>query len=483
MRLLSRSARLVAIISLTFVCGCATLLPQAPVTREEEQLVAHYILIHEEGYPFRVVSGTLWNSREALQEADFKTWIGKILEGLARRAAEVAAKNEPLRILLFAHGGLNSYRSDYERMRSLMAAGSGSFAKSSYYPIFINWNSALIDSIVDDVFFIRQGRRNLWTGPITAPFVLAGKIANSALGAPKAWLNSLDNFFERLRNADADGEAPQVGAQDVLWNATLLPIKAVEIPVLETFGTGAWQIMRRRAELAVASRLVPSNATDIRQGAARILVRELEGKIDQLKKQHANLNVEVTLVGHSMGAMLVNRIISFQDNLNVKNIIYLAPASRIDDFEQIALPFLETRTAAKPPASSIWWFSLSRTDEAKETHFFRVTPDGTLLVWIDNYFEPLGTQGQATFGRARNLEEYYGDWLKKPDDHGLISFSPQADPDFAPFVGRKADIKESNEPREHGGFDDAEIFTKILCRVDRAAFTNPRDCDAVPTGP
>lgn len=116
MSLFSRIARLVPIVSFLFVCGCATLLPRPAVEpekiREADQLRAHHILVHEDGYPFHIVHGTLWDSREASSYEQYLARIGNILDGVARRAAEAADQKQPLRILLFAHGGLNSYRGE-----------------------------------------------------------------------------------------------------------------------------------------------------------------------------------------------------------------------------------------------------------------------------------------------------------------------------------------------------------------------------------
>jgi pimeloyl-ACP methyl ester carboxylesterase len=78
------------------------------------------------------------------------------------------------------------------------------------------------------------------------------------------------------------------------------------------------------------------------------------------EEKNPNLSAEVTLVGHSMGTMLLNRLLTLaKPDLPIKRVVYLAPASRIDDFEHYVLPFLATH-----PSADTWWFSLSRADEA-----------------------------------------------------------------------------------------------------------------------
>src|SRR5262249_39253691 len=135
---------------------------------------------------------------------------------------------------------------------------------------------------------------------------------------------------------------------------------------------------------------------------------------------------------------------------------------------------------ATHPSADIWWFSVSRADEAGESHFL-ISPSGTLLVWIDNYFDPIAANGQTTFGRYRNLTEYYSDWLDKPDENGLVDFSNQAGPRFKRIHRYRASMKDPKRPKEHGDFDNPLVFETILCYVDPTAFQNPTSCPPSPT--
>src|SRR5262249_28755833 len=169
---------------------------------------------------------------------------------------------------------------------------------------------------------------------------------------------------EGIRGADGEGDDPADNALTTLEAVALSPIRAVTIPTVQGFGIGAWQIMRRRVELAVASRLTPHGENYASEGAARTLFQRLQPKIEEKKKKNPNLNVEVLLGGHSRGAMLQNRLLILaKPALPIKRVVYLAPASRIDDFEHYVLPFLATH-----PSAAVWWFSLSRADEARESH-------------------------------------------------------------------------------------------------------------------
>ncbi|HKA19591.1 MAG TPA: hypothetical protein VKN18_14975 [Blastocatellia bacterium] len=454
--------------------GCALVSPIPPDT--EKKLERHYIFIHEEGFPIRIEPGVFRYSRIELTTIDYDKWINNILAPINGLVSRSALTNEPVRLLFFVHGGLNTYRAEFQRMLDLMNEETGPFPKTTYYPIFINWNSSLFDSVIDDLFLVRLGRRRVIVGPLTSPFVAAGRFASVALEAPKAWLNSLDNFSEGIRSADSEGDDPADNALTTLEAVALSPIRAVTIPTVQGFGIGAWQIMRRRVELAVASRLTPHGENYASEGAARTLFQRLQQKIEEEKKKNPNLNVEVTLVGHSMGAMLLNRLLTLaKPDLPIKRVVYLAPASRIDDFEHYVLPFLATH-----PSADVWWFSLSRADEARESHYL-ISPSGTLLVWIDNYFEPIAANGQTTGGRYRNLTEYYTDWLGKPDDNGLIKFDDKAGSRFNRTRGYRASMKDPNRPKQHGDFDQPRVFQTILCYVDPTAFRDQTVCPLSPT--
>src|SRR5262249_28209893 len=157
---------------------------------------------------------------------------------------------------------------------------------------------------------------------------------------------------EGIRGADGEGDDPADNALTTLEAVALSPIRAVTIPTVQGFGIGAWQIMRRRVELAVASRLTPHGEHYASEGAARTLFQRLQQKIEEAKTKNPNLNVEDTLVGHSMGAMLITGVLTWANpDLPIKRVVYLAPASRIDDFEHYVLTSFRFWRRTRPRTS------------------------------------------------------------------------------------------------------------------------------------
>jgi hypothetical protein len=393
------------------------------------------------------------------------------------------------------HGGLNGYREAFDRMTQLLLPSNGEgggpalLEHTMYYPIFINWNAALGDSISDDLFFIRFGRRMPMAGFPTAPFVLLSRVAASVFGAPIAWSGTVRNYWDGFDGPPAEDDH---FLGDTLDSATWLIPRLVTTPVIESFGAPAFQIMKRRAQLATANRLLDS--TRATEGAARTLMKRIGARIDKegdiavwrfqdAAGVAAAVPIEITLVGHSMGAILLNRLLAAIHPVPIHQIVYLAPAAGIDEFEGFLLPYLvhhqRTRFA---------WFSLSRRDEARESYY--VAPRGTLLAWIDGLFERGWTVGQMTQGRATNVLTYYGSDLVDPQPKegeglwgGRLAFrklSPEEttrDPfdvsRIEVFVARR---RADDAPRRHGDFDEPRFLGEVLCHIDAAAFRDHDFC-------
>jgi hypothetical protein len=492
MKVIARLAGLACII--LFLTACASLPLRAGQQETATKLRGHYILVHEDGHPIEA-AGTFGSMRRrALTQGAYESDIldAAILRGLDEAARASRAAGRPLRILVFVHGGLNGYRQAFDRMTQLMLPSGGEaglLARTTYYPIFVNWNASLGDSITDDLFFIRFGRRVPLAAVPTAPFVLLSRMAATLFGAPIAWSNTVQNYWDGFEGPPAeDGHFWADTLDSAAW---LLP-RLVTTPMLDAFGGPAWQIMKRRAQLATANRL-PGN-DHANEGAARTLVKQLQERtgdeggvpvwrFTDVAGAPATVRVEITLVGHSMGTIVINRLLAAVHPLPVRQIVYLAPASGIDEFEGFLLPYL-----AHHPGARFTWFSLSRRDEARESYY--VVPRGTLLAWIDGLFERGWTVGQMTQGRATNTLAYYGKDLEEPQPtegtglwRGQLAFRRLSPEEKArwPFDLSRVDVfvtrRAGDEaPRKHSDFDEPRFLGEVLCHVDAVAFREPGLC-------
>ena len=438
--------------------GCATI---APVPGADEQFLrAHYVLAHEDGFAIRIDREQFVHKKLSRAEAraDIRE---RIIAGIDAHALRLwqdrADKTEgegagaaPLQLMLYAHGGLNGYAEDFKRMRTLLATpadcASGQTpsrlfasaacpsARSRYYPVFVNWNSEAWDSIQDDLLFIRFGNRvEGWETllSLTAPFVAVARLA-------EAVFNAMNGFAANVRTfKDSDPDF-----WDVMEGGSTLIPRFLTTPVVKAFGTSAWQIMNRRAGLLVAREL-----PDGREGVLWSLIQELDRRLNEgggrtlwkvPERPDVKVPIEITLVGHSMGTIVLNRALVASRELGmisaVKRVVYLAAAASIKDAEAVRL--LE-RGNHEP---QFWSFSLHQRDEARERTFLGLAPRGTLLVWVDDFFEPVVEVADQRYGKARGRQmangncEWDGQAKVRPRSHAALN-----EPKFLEAALRRVD--------------------------------------------
>jgi len=157
--------------------------------------------------------------------------------------------------------------------------------------------------------------------------------------------------------------------------------------------------------------------------------------------------------------------------------------------------------------TQFWIFTLNARDEAREiSHPYQwalwVAPRGSLLQWIDGYFETNTTRGEAVAGKHLNLAAYQENRFNDlgcrngvllgemepaptlsapPDTTGIDDFTnlPMAIPGIRHgrvwiyVASRKTNSafrKFTNAPQEHGDFTEPRFMAQVLCRVDSTAF-------------
>jgi hypothetical protein len=191
-----------------------------------------------------------------------------------------------------------------------------------------------------------------------------------------------------------------------MWLLTF-SVKYLIAPIIDAFGTSAWNVMLRRTELLfnsedelVESRLT-NDATETntlanmkKNGGLSVFTENLIKKISGNKN-----NWEITLVGHSMGTIVANKIIRhYGDQLPIKKIIYLAAADTVENYQETIHPYLlhNKNTEMKH-------LMLHPRAEEGETNGFDFGPRGSLLVWLDNFLTNPLTLMERTAGRYDNL--------------------------------------------------------------------------------
>ncbi len=485
------------------VAGCSGL--PSRYKSEDEKYLPHYLFVDRDGHAKRTDGSGM--HKLALQEHLDKHFFKDIDDRMqALRSQCKADRCPPLQLLIYIHGGMNGYNAAFDRMQRLLhhdapdatPRGLLNAHNTYYYPFFINWNSEPIDSMVDDLFNIRFGeRQSLAVTVPTMPFVLLGRLAGSVGSVPVSLAAMGSNIQESFAGAIEQGDGMGCALADAIAYAPVFPLYAVTAPLLEGFGTPAWATMKRRAELAVESRL-PSESKSS-EGAARTvfdaLIRHLKAKTED---GGPIIPVEITLVGHSMGTMILNRLLPLIDisqHITVKHIVYMAAAAPVDELDQMVVPFLRSHRE-----TTLWMFNLNRRDEAREialggSIFFM--PRGTLLAWIDTFFEPSMTVGQMTQGRMENMNTFYRCDLTANGEEALgcppeatskpLALSSRRAVPFSGFIERQItstapfppgqvrlfetsrELGHNNAPETHGDFSQSRYLGQVLCQVDATA--------------
>lgn len=297
-----------------------------------------------------------------------------------------------------------------------------------------------------------------------------------------------------------------------------LPTKLISPPLLiQAAGTGAWDLMERRTSLLFRTEdefrgVPPEKIAEKRQASspsqagrapetgaalAYFITRfqrdflpvfcsegkypssspgseltstpqEQEPKISENSELACEDRLQITLVGHSMGTIIVDQLLRYAPNMKVKNIVFMAAANSVEDYRNTVIPYLE-----RHPKTKMYHLILHPRAEVSEKGFLDLSPRGSLLVWIDNYFTNPITPLDRMAGRFSNLlpELLYTDenlrdrvHLKvfrvgkpvrcsNPQKHGDFGKFPFWDPNFwdptIPAEGQEAPyIRQSTKWRD-----------------------------------
>lgn len=363
--------------------------------------------------------------------------------------------DDRVRVMLYIHGGLNTERHSFERVQEQYQL---ILDDSDMYPIFVNWRSGPADSYCRYLFRIRQGKKSnsaKFTSPI---FFISDLLASVAL-APKSWLvqgkHSWDSQTQReedylenyLKSADyqnqiihTDNDPHYNDARRSLWWLATSPAKIITTPFTYTLSKPAWDIMMRRTSTMFAKPGEfdnnPRRYGDTHRGHGALSL--FLGHLIDFQSEHDNITLDITLVGHSMGAIICNEIVHAFPELNITTIIHMASADSIRNFLIKTVPFLEANQNTQ-----FYALFLSPKNEDRETSLGGLTPSGSLLTWIDNSFTTPTTELDRRAGRWGNMRRALR-FIPKPV-LGRIHFKI-----FGQGIG----------PQKHGDFDENGYWLK-----------------------
>ncbi len=134
------------------------------------------------------------------------------------------------------------------------------------------------------------------------------------------------------------------------------------------------------------------------KGDLAIFLRALKKEIEKIEIINPNKKYKITLIGHSMGTIIANEILRAFPNLPYEEIVYMAAACSIHDFENSVIPLLKRENNIK-----FYNLSLDPEAEAREYTLGGFGPTGSLLEWIDSYYTDPPTVFDMTMGKWQNI--------------------------------------------------------------------------------
>ena len=484
---------LLMILPLAFSCA------YSPSTSTYKEDVKNHVLrVNPDGYllPSNFASQSLISrdDEHILSKSDAETQIDTMLLSsikLGCRKSEVSCdeltsiKNIPsdilkrideVKILVYVHGGLNSYKSTDKRLESQRRFILDD-DKDWHYPIYVSWPSDAPSTIAQHFFEVREGRKvNPWVGYISFPFVAFEDLLTGVGKAPaNVWdqfINDKDRFVsgsgflsESISTVWKDAEyqfvkeffdgdrtnfisyEPYTGYLDdnivinrSTYNNTgfsnrlestfigaVAPVRyGIGILWNGTLANNSWAMMKRRARsIANPNAQFNKHVRDYVNGGSNCKRSDADGhvyskkeehcdgsgigylfeKIFELEQIHSDLNFELTLVGHSMGAIVINNILSrYSDNFSktkaLDSIVYMGAAVSTTETLEVIPPILR----ANPANIDFYNLTLNRVAEVAETHAYGFVPSGSLLVSIDKYHDSPEHHLLRTFGSEVNVQ-------------------------------------------------------------------------------
>jgi len=229
-----------------------------------------------------------------------------------------------------------------------------------------------------------------------------------------------------LRGYDMTTDTQRTGdfASWLFW----LGAKVATTPIIDTLGSPSWFNMVRRTRVMferestfvneeVNKEMLQraydrgrENAADLkdqiglrwesRQGALRIFFDSAQNELQWGPPGSPTPQPQISLIGHSMGAIIAGEILTRYNGIRFDNIVFMAAASTVNDFKIKVVPYLQNHALTR-------FYNLcldpgNETGEREPFNYAEVAPRGSLLVWIDSLFDSPDAEDDRTMGRWEN---------------------------------------------------------------------------------
>jgi hypothetical protein len=440
---------------------------------------------------------------------------------------QAVAERHPTEVIVYIHGGLNNI--DGAIAKSAMLADRLDVEDKFF--IGICWNSNLMPTYDQHLLAVREGLHQKEKAIVTAPAMLLADIGGSVARLP---LNLIDFLYqdayvlrptaftrtklalarydqikevrktsrntslERLdvsRNCDERSEF-QIWFRDFgRWLITA-PVKGASTVFLDTLGVQPWKNMVRRTRTMFEreSEFIPDlNYHDAgsvagtqgepiptarfidqlnytgRKGAVWHFTSQLEANL--IKRDSKN-QPTLTIIGHSMGAIVACEMLERFHRLAVDDVVLMAAACSIRDFKDKIIPFFQEQElradfANVAPGQAKLYAPLIKTrlynlclnDTAEHIEpnpgQLDLSQRGSLLTWIDTLYQSPESENDRTFGRWVNAvlstDDIPSNLLGRIKIKGFGLDRPREE-NSTVYTEVKSATKVIDEPTKHGEF-------------------------------
>ncbi len=153
-------------------------------------------------------------------------------------------------------------------------------------------------------------------------------------------------------------------------------------------------------------------------------------------------NAKITLIGHSMGGIVVNELVEKFPDLPYSDIVVMASAASVRDTQRVMNHYYDA--PLKPKDTRFFSLMLHPLNDARERQALGAIPSGSLLPWIDEMYEVPKTPGDRTFGYWPNIKAARDMFSQKAQKKTLYRI----------FNRQDAKVGDVSNPVEHGDFND-----------------------------
>lgn len=420
---------------------------------------------------------------------------------MARLNRDFRAHRGVKEVMIFVHGGLtgqgDGIKGAIDKLQRMVDDH-----QTDIFPIFITWDSDLMSSYKWHVFRDANGITDISNrnnhdelrGIGRAPFLFVSDVASGVANTPKTFYNatakSLQNFdplfkstpdvyFTRshyesilrdlannhvnIRDAAyhfPDQKSPfefSLGADinnadsftSSAFSCTFLPLTIALSPLYDGLGRPAWENMLRRSKTLVYRHPTLLDLRDSDSPKADGVIPRVLRQVRAWQK--SNDALKVTFVGHSMGTIALNEAFRAMDDDNneaatnscavrVDKVIYMASACSIRDFNDTVGQYMKRNSGCETYALCL---HPKRDVGEKFLPYLPLVYSGSLLTWIDEFFQNPRDFNDRTFGSFENCIVAYKH-LPQTSQFHLKAFTSNES-----FFNR---IDVDSGPQKHGEF-------------------------------